>query len=83
MEAASVMTTMAPISPAAPSALLSELLGRALQLAYIYNHDWSLGDIVIWDNRWALHRANADYDPTDMTQHHCMLRMLVKSEYPS
>lgn len=62
--------------------LLDELLERALKPECIYNHDWTLGDMLIWDNRSALHKANYDYDPTDMTQHRCMYRMLVNGERP-
>jgi taurine dioxygenase len=28
----------------------------------VYRHRWSLGDLVMWDNRCLLHRAPADYD---------------------
>ena len=42
-------------------ALLDELLQRATLPAAIYSHVWSAGDVVIWDNRAALHRATA-YD---------------------
>jgi alpha-ketoglutarate-dependent taurine dioxygenase len=38
--------------------------------------------MLIWDNRSALHKANYDYDPTDMTQHRCLYRMLVRGERP-
>ncbi|NDP42534.1 MAG: TauD/TfdA family dioxygenase [Aromatoleum sp.] len=62
--------------------LLDELLASALKPQYIYNHDWTLGDMLIWDNRSALHKANYDYDPTDMSQHRCMYRMLVNGERP-
>jgi taurine dioxygenase len=70
------------MTPEDSEKLLDELLERALQPEYIYNHDWTLGDMLIWDNRSALHKANYDYDPTDMTQHRCMYRMLVNGERP-
>ena len=43
--------------------LLSDLLTKATQPHGIYTHHWSTGDVVIWDNRNALHRATA-YDTT-------------------
>ena len=70
------------MSPEDTHKLLEELLERALKPEFIYNHQWKLGDMLIWDNRSALHRANYDYDVTDMTQQRLMYRMLVKGERP-
>ncbi|MCP5152505.1 MAG: TauD/TfdA family dioxygenase [Chromatiales bacterium] len=48
--------------PAAEGArLLEDLLARATVPEAIYSHRWSVGDVVIWDNRSVLHRATA-YD---------------------
>jgi len=41
--------------------LLDELVQHAIQLQYQYRHKWRRGDIVIWDNRCTMHKANADY----------------------
>ena len=41
--------------------LLDELIAHATQMKYQYRHAWRLGDIVIWDNRCTMHKANADY----------------------
>ena len=38
-------------------ALLERLTGFATQPKYVYAHKWTVGDIVIWDNRAVLHRA--------------------------
>jgi taurine dioxygenase len=62
--------------------LLDELVQYALRPEFIYNHDWVLGDMLIWDNRSALHKANYDYDPLDTTQERKMYRMLIKGERP-
>jgi len=43
-------------------ALLVELLERSTRPERVYVHEWSMGDLVIWDNRGVLHRA-APYDP--------------------
>ena len=39
------------------SILLDELLENACQSPRIYQHKWSPGDLIIWDNRCVLHRA--------------------------
>jgi len=41
--------------------LLDELTRHAIQPRYQYRHKWRRGDIVIWDNRCTMHKANADY----------------------
>jgi alpha-ketoglutarate-dependent taurine dioxygenase len=49
-------------------ALLDDLLARSTMPERVYRHDWSVGDMVIWDNRGVLHRA-LRYDsssPRDM-----------------
>lgn len=38
-------------------ALLGELLAHATRPEFRYRHDWSDGDVMIWDNRACLHRA--------------------------
>jgi alpha-ketoglutarate-dependent taurine dioxygenase len=38
-------------------ALLDRLLEWATRRDFVYRHEWRLGDLVIWDNRGALHRA--------------------------
>jgi alpha-ketoglutarate-dependent taurine dioxygenase len=37
--------------------LLRELLAFATQPQFVYEHDWEVGDLVIWDNTGTLHRA--------------------------
>ena len=49
-------------------ALLDDLLARSTTPDRVYRHHWSVGDLVIWDNRGVLHRA-CPYDaasPRDM-----------------
>ena len=41
--------------------LLDDLLALATRPETIYSHHWLTDDVIIWDNRSALHRANA-YD---------------------
>ncbi len=41
--------------------LIDELVAHAIQPQFQYRHVWRQGDIVIWDNRCTMHKANADY----------------------
>jgi alpha-ketoglutarate-dependent 2,4-dichlorophenoxyacetate dioxygenase len=44
--------------------LLLDLNAHATQPAYVYRHEWRVGDLVIWDNRCTMHRGR----PHDETQ---------------
>ena len=59
--------------------LLDELLAHATQEKYQYRHKWRLGDLVMWDNRCLLHKANDDYD---MTQLRYLYRVMLKGNKP-
>lgn len=37
--------------------LLQELLDWSTQPRFVYRHEWTPGDLVIWDNTGVLHRA--------------------------
>ena len=50
-------------------ALIEDVLARATAPERVYRHEWSLGDLVIWDNRGVLHRA-LPYDPTSPRDMH-------------
>lgn len=43
--------------------MLNRLRNWATQPDFVYRHEWSVGDTVIWDNTGTLHRA-LPYDPT-------------------
>lgn len=45
----------------ASDALLDRLIAHATEPRFQYRHKWQAGDIVIWDNRATMHKANADY----------------------
>lgn len=49
--------------------LLDDLLARSTTPDLVYRHTWSVGDVVIWDNRGVLHRA-CPYDPTSPRDMH-------------
>lgn len=61
-------------------ALLGELLQHSIRTEFIYRHKWRKGDMLIWDNRAAMHRAYFDYDPG---QYRLLWRVLVRGELPA
>jgi alpha-ketoglutarate-dependent taurine dioxygenase len=42
--------------------LLARLMQWATQPQFVYRHEWSLGDLVVWDNTGTMHRV-VPYDP--------------------
>jgi alpha-ketoglutarate-dependent 2,4-dichlorophenoxyacetate dioxygenase len=44
--------------------LLLELTEWATQPEAVYTHHWQLGDMVMWDNRFTMHRARRHYPET-------------------
>lgn len=55
--------------------LLDELLEHATQERYQYRHVWQAGDLVMWDNRCLMHKANGDYD---MNEPRFLYRLMIK-----
>mgnify|MGYP002635345262 CR=1 FL=1 len=64
---------------ATSDALLDELYAFAFRPEFQYRHRWRAGDLVVWDNRCTLHRANADYD---LSQIRVMHRVMLQGEVP-
>ncbi len=60
-------------------ALLAELLDHSTQPKYQYRHQWRPGDLVMWDNRSLLHKANGDYD---MSQVRYLYRVMLQGDMP-
>jgi len=58
--------------------LLDELLAFCTQPQFVYRHRWQPRDVVIWDNRCTMHKANADYGDARRVMH----RILLKGERP-
>lgn len=56
-------------------ALLDDLEARATRPQNVYRHDWAGDDLVIWDNRGALHRAT----PYDTTKHRRLMQRTTVS----
>jgi taurine dioxygenase len=60
--------------------LLDELLEHATQPRFEYRHEWKPGDMVIWDNRCLMHKANGDYP---LGQVRFLYRLMLKGETPA
>lgn len=43
-------------------ARLAELQAFATQERFVYRHQWRPGDVLMWDNRCLLHRADVNFD---------------------
>jgi taurine dioxygenase len=59
--------------------LLEELLAHATDERFQYRHMWQPGDLVIWDNRCLLHKANGDYDMNELRY---LYRVMLKGDVP-
>ena len=44
--------------------LLAMLNAHATSPEFVYRHRWSVGDVVMWDNRCSCHVALGDFDQT-------------------
>lgn len=60
-------------------AFLEELLEIAIRPEFVYVHEYKLGDMLIIDNRSAMHKAGFDYDHS---QHRMLYRILVRGDRP-
>ena len=58
--------------------LIHELREWATQPQFCYSHEWSTGDLVIWDNTGTMHRAEW-YDPEGDRM---MVRTKLQGEEP-
>jgi alpha-ketoglutarate-dependent taurine dioxygenase len=67
------------MEPVETQEFLAELLETAIRPEFVYVHEWKLGDMLIIDNRSAMHRAGFDYDHN---QHRMLYRVLVRGERP-
>jgi taurine dioxygenase len=65
------------MDPAESEALLEALFAHQEQEEFIYRHVWTPGDLLIWDNRSALH-ARSDFDASERR---LMRRTVVVKEH--
>ena len=59
--------------------LLLELTEWATQPEAVYTHQWQLGDMVMWDNRFTMHRARRHYPETAVRD---MRRTTIEESVP-
>ena len=57
---------------------IQRLNDHTTQSSYTYSHQWSVGDLVVWDNRCLLHRAH----PFDESYLRYMRRTQIKEDGP-
>ncbi len=67
------------MSPEESQEFIAEVTTHLTKPEFVYVHEWKLGDMLIWDNRAALHKAGFDYDPN---QHRMLYRILVRGDRP-
>jgi taurine dioxygenase len=67
------------LPPAASAALLNELTAWVAQERFIYRHQWTVGDTVVWDNRCTLHRVDGD---SPARERRVMLRVVTRGDRP-
>lgn len=58
--------------------ILSYLFKHQLNPKYQYSHNWSVGDVLVWDNISTLHNAVADYGPNE---HRLLKRCQVMADW--
>jgi len=68
------------MTPEESQAFVADLTSHLTKPEFTYVHEWKLGDMLIWDNRSALHKAGFDYDPN---QHRMLYRILVRGDRPA
>jgi taurine dioxygenase len=71
--------TVTGLSPEETQAFLQDLTDKITQPQFCYAHQYETGDLLIIDNRAALHRAGFDFDHS---QHRRLYRMLVRGDRP-
>jgi len=67
------------MEPEETQAFLDKLLEIAIRPEFVYVHEYKLGDMLIVDNRSAMHKAGFDYDHS---QHRMLYRILVRGDRP-
>jgi len=56
------------MTPEESQPLLNSLFQHSVKPEFVYCHRWRVHDLVMWDNRCAMHLAPADYDKSEIRQ---------------
>jgi len=67
------------MSPDLSRAYMEDLLQRMIRPEITYQHKWTKGDVLIFDDRATLHRAHGDYDRSESR---VLWRILVEGDRP-
>jgi taurine dioxygenase len=67
------------LTPEETRDVLRDILDRLDNSKFVYRHKWHKNDLLIWDNRSALHQAYFDYEETDTRLLH---RVILKGTRP-
>jgi taurine dioxygenase len=59
--------------------ILDTLYAHMTQECYQYHHEWTAGDILLWDNRCLLHAVNTDFPVGERRRHQ---RILLQGTVP-
>jgi len=73
------MDAIVGMSQPESDALLDALITHATEERFQYRHRWRRGDLVVWDNRCTMHKANADYPEGERRLMH---RIIVEGTVP-
>ena len=57
--------------------MLERLFAHQLQEKFIHTHNWTVGDVLVWDHIGTLHNAIPDYGPHE---HRLMKRCQVMAD---
>lgn len=71
--------TVTGMDPFETQDFLKALLEETIREEFTYTHQWVLGDLLIIDNRSAMHKAGSDYD---MSEHRKLYRTMVRGDRP-
>ena len=66
------------LSEAESKPIIKFLCEHSVQPRLTYRHYWSVGDLVMWDNRCTVHLAVGDYDPAEIRH---MIRTSSMGDY--
>lgn len=67
------------MAPADSEAILEWIADRMTQPRYRYDHEWRVGDLLIWDNRCLVHAVNMDFPVGQRRLHQ---RILLQGSRP-
>lgn len=62
------------LSVAESEELLNSVWAHTEQLKFVWEHRWKVGDVLMWDNRCAMHRRDAFDDSTRRIMHRTQLK---------